>query len=111
MNDYLKQTLHIYERNKINFHSVLDWHLCHGIVVSCFDGFALGFYVSSEDPTIAVEMCHSDSLFVTMCCGNMHKCLEPFKDDFEYIIFQREFKNSPKLRGFSMKKFFNKLKK
>lgn len=111
MNEYIKSVLDIYRENDIDFNSVFNWHLLNGIIVCNHHGFAFGYYVNIDDPTANVPMHHSDSLFVTMCCGDMLKCLEPFVDDFSNIIFQREFKKSSRLRVFSMEKFFKKLKK
>jgi hypothetical protein len=110
MNEYLAKTIQIYEQHEIDFHGLLNWHLCHGVVISHFDGFAMGFYCRKEDPTSAVQFYHSDTLFVTMCCGDMQKCLESFKYDFEFITFQRSFKNSPRVRTYPMETFFKKLK-
>jgi hypothetical protein len=110
MNEYLEQSIKIYEHHGIDFHGLLNWHLCHGIVIASFDGFAMGYYTRREDPTNPSTIYHSDSLFVTMCCGNMQKCLESFKDDFDFIIFQRSFKNSPRVRAYPMQKFFKQLK-
>jgi len=39
----------------------------------------------------------------------MRKCLAAFQDDFEFIAFQRSFKNSPRVRTHSMKKFIKTL--
>ena len=110
MNEYLAKTIEIYEQNQIDFHGLLSWHLCHGIVVCNFNGFAMGFYVRKENPSEPVPLYHSDTLFVTMCCGDMQKCLESFEEDFEHICFQRSFKNSPRIRSYPMQKFFKQLK-
>jgi len=44
-----------------------------------------------------------------MCVGDMRKALQPFANDFEYIAFQREFKNSPRVRVYPMDKFITNL--
>jgi hypothetical protein len=109
MNEHLKQSIEIFEQHEINFHALFDWHLRHGIVVACSDGFAMGFYSHHEDSDSPVEIQYSDTLFVTMCCGNMQRCLAAFQDDFEFIAFQRSFKNSPMVRTYPMKKFIKTL--
>jgi len=109
MNEHLKQSIEIFNRHEINFLALFDWHLRHGIVVTCADGFAMGFYSHHEDSDSPVEIQYSDTLFVTMCCGSMRKCLAAFQDDFEFIAFQRSFKNSPRVRTHSMKKFIKTL--
>jgi hypothetical protein len=40
----------------------------------------------------------------------MRKALRKFRDDFEYIAFRREFKNSPRVRVHNMQQFYSKLK-
>lgn len=110
MNQPLKQVLEIYKRNGINFNQLLYWHLCFGIVVSDADSFALGFFSQAELPDQACEVHHSNTLFVTMYYGDMRKALRKFRDDFEYIAFQRDFKNSPRVRVYNMQQFYSKLK-
>ncbi len=110
MNENLGEVIKIYEHNQIDFHKLLYWHLCFGVVVSDADSFCLGFYANSEDPEKACEIHHSDTLFVTMHSGDMRKALEKFRHDFQYIAFRREFKGSPQVRVHSMDLFYSKLK-
>lgn len=109
MNQHLSKVIEIYEDAKVDFHSLLNWHLCHGIVVSDFDVFAMGFCVRKDDPTFPVPIYHSDTLFVTMYCGDMRKFLTPFIPDFEFIAFQRSFKNSPRMKVYPMDQIIKKL--
>lgn len=110
MNAHLATAINLYESHDIDFKSILDWHLCNGIVVCNNDTFAMCFHTDSEDIGSAVLYEHSDTLFVTMCCGDMVRGLSPFKDDYEHIAFQRGFKNSDRFRLLSMDKFYSKLK-
>jgi len=107
MNKSLKQATEIYGED---FHKLLYWHLCFGVVVSDADSFCFGFYSQEESPEQACEIHHSNTLFVTMCVGDMRKALRKFCDDFEYIAFKREFKNSPRVRIHDMQQFYSKLK-
>lgn len=107
----IQQAIEIYERNGIDFHSLFAWHLYHGIIFSNHEGFAMGFPSRQEDPDLLVGIEESDTLFVTMCCGNMQKCLSAFQNDFKFIAFRRSFKNSPMVRTYPMEKFINTLNK
>jgi hypothetical protein len=107
MNKPLEQAVKIYGDD---FHKLLYWHLCFGVVISDSECFALCFYSQGETPAQACEVHHSDTLFVTMCVGDMPESLRKFRDDFEYIAFQREFKNSPRVRVYDMQQFYSKLK-
>jgi hypothetical protein len=107
MNLHLAKATAIYDKD---FHKLLYWHLCFGVVVSDADSFAMCFYSQEESPDQACEIHHSNTLFVTMCAGDMRKALRKFRDDFEYIAFRREFKNSPRIRLYDMQQFYSKLK-
>jgi len=107
MNPHLEKATEIYDKD---FHKLLYWHLCFGVVVSDADSFAMCFYSQEESPDQACEIHHSNTLFVTMCAGDMRKALRKFRDDFEYIAFRREFKNSPRIRSYDMQQFYSKLK-
>lgn len=110
MNQPLKDVIEIYERNGINFNQLLYWHLCFGVVISDYDSFAMCFFSQSENPEKACEIHHSDTLFVTIHSGDMQKALERFKNNFEYIAFQRDFKGSPRVRVYNIQRFKSKLK-
>lgn len=110
MNQPLNQVSEIYKRDGIDFNQLIYWHLCFGFVVSDADSFAIGFFSQVGSPGQACEIYHSDTLFVTMHSGDMRKALRKFIDDFEYIAFQRDFKNSPKVRVYNMQQFYSKLK-
>jgi hypothetical protein len=107
MNRHLGEALKIYGKD---FHELLYWHLCFGVVISDAECFALCFYSQEETPDQACKVHHSNTLFVTMCVGDMRKSLGKFLDDFKYIAFQREFKNSPRVRVYNMQQFYSKLK-
>ena len=107
MNNHLEGATEIYGED---FHKLLYWHLCFGVVVSDADSFAMCFYSQEESAEQACEIHHSNTLFVTICAGDMRKALRKFRDDFEYIAFRREFKNSPRVRIHDMQQFYSKLK-
>jgi len=107
MNLHLAKATAIYGED---FHKLLYWHLCFGVVVSDADSFALCFYSQEGTPNQACEVHHSNTLFITMCVGDMRKSLRKFLDDFESIAFQRDFKNSPRVRVYNMQQFYSKLK-
>lgn len=110
MNQPLKQVSEIYERDGIDFNKLLYWHLCFGVVVSGADGFALGFFSQADSPEQACEVHHSDTLFVTMHSGDMRKALGRYTNEFQFLAFQRDFQNSPRIRVYDMDKFLSKLK-
>jgi hypothetical protein len=110
MNQHLAKAIALYEENDIDFQQLLTWHLCHGIVVCDHDSFSMCYFSDSESPETPCLFEHSDTLFVTICTGNMGKALRKFVDDFQYISFQRDFKNSHRLRCYDMHEFYNKLK-
>jgi hypothetical protein len=109
MNPHFTTALNLYESNNVDFQSLIGWHLCHGIVVSTPEVFAMGFHCYSSNPEKAVALEESDTLYVTICCGDMASGLKPFKDKYKYIAFRRDFKGSEYSRLLSMKKFHSKL--
>ena len=111
VNQPIQQAIKTYDRNQIDFHSLFAWHLYHGIIFNDHDGFAMGFPSRQEDPDLLVGIEESDTLFVTMCCGDMRKCLSAFQNDFKFIAFRRSFKNSPMVRTYPMEKFIKTLNK
>lgn len=110
MNVHLAAALNLYESNDIDLQSLIGWHLCYGIVLSTPKFFAFGFHSHSEEPEKAVAFEHSDTLYVTMCCGDMLSALQPLKDDYEYIAFTRDFKGSERVRLLDMEAFYLKLR-
>ena len=110
MNPHLAIALNLYESRNIDIQSLIGWHLCHGIVVSTPCAFAMGFHTSSKNLEEAVAFEESDTLYVTMCCGNMLDALKPFKNKYKYIAFRRDFKQSSRNRLLSMKAFYSKLR-
>jgi hypothetical protein len=71
----------------------------------------MGFRTNSANSDCPVGIEESDTLFVTMCCGDMQKCLSAFQNDFKFIAFRRSFKNSPMVRTYPMEKFIKTLNK
>jgi len=111
MNKHLQESIRKYKDHAMDMNDLISGHLEYGVVVCNHDSFALGYYSKSSDPTQAVLFDQSDTLFVTMCAGDMRKALEPFANDFDFISFQRLFKNSPSVRVYEMDKFITKLYK
>lgn len=110
MNVHLATALNLYESNDIDLQSLIGWHLSYGIVLSTPKVFALCFHSHSDTPDKAVAFEHSDTLYVTMCCGDMLSGLRPLKDDYEYIAFNRDFKGSERTRLLGMEAFYSKLR-
>jgi len=109
MNIHLANAIELYKSNDIDIQSLIGWHLCHGIVVSNPKVFALCFHSNSNDPEKAVSFEEADTLYVTMCCGDMASGLGVFRNDYDYISFRRDFKGSIRTRLLNMKKFYSKL--
>ena len=111
MNRFLHESIALHDTFGIDLADLLVWHLKYGIVISNYDSFSIGYFSVNSAPREAVYKKDANTLFVTMCAGDMKKALKPFQDDFQYIAFQRTFKNSPHVRVYDMKKFINKLNK
>lgn len=109
MNKHLQQIINEYKSYGGDFLPLLTWHLEHGIVVCDNDSFVVGHHSIDSDPERPVKFDKCNTLFVTFCSGDMIKALTKFKDDFQFISFQRDFKNSSRIRVYSMDKFYNKL--
>jgi hypothetical protein len=110
MNLHLATALNLYESNDIDLQGLIGWHLSYGIVLSTPKVFALCFHSHSDEPDKAVAFEHSDTLYVTMCCGDMLSGLCTLKDDYEYIAFNRDFKGSERTRLLGMEAFYSKLR-
>jgi len=110
MNPHLATAIGIYEKQGADFQKLLTWHLCHGVVICNPLVFALCHHADSKDLSGAVEFHHGDTLFVTFCAGDMRSGLAPFVPHYRFIAFQRQFKNSPRIRLLEMGDFFSKLK-
>jgi hypothetical protein len=110
MNQYLAKAYHDYTSEHENFEQLLSWHLCHGVVLCWSDVFAMGYYSDSNNPEQPVERHHADTLFVTYCAGDILTGLSVFQNQFDFISYRREFKDSNKLRLFDVKQFYSKLK-
>jgi|LakMenE18May11ns_1017448.scaffolds.fasta_scaffold9479519_2 hypothetical protein len=110
MNPHLAIALNLYESRNIDIQSLIGWHLCHGIVVSTPDVFALCFHSKSDDSEDAVLFEEADTLYVTICCGDMASGLRTLKDNYKYIAFRRDFKGSSRNRLLNMKTFYSKLR-
>ena len=68
------------------------------------------FFVNYENPMSAVVCDYANSLFVTYCAGSMRHCLKEFYSKFEFVIFQRDTKSSPRIRIWDYNKTFNRVK-
>lgn len=110
MNQYLAKALNDYSKHNANFTELLDWHLCHGFVLCRPECFAIGFFTNSSDPIHPSERHHADSLFVTYCAGEMPFVLEQFEGEFDFVVFQRQFKNNPSVRIWDYQKTLNRIK-
>lgn len=110
MNHHFKRAYDDYTNAGLDFQKLVSWHLCFGVVVSCDRFFAMGYPCDCQDPLQAVEPHHADTLFVTYATGDMRSALAPFVQDYDFIAFQRSFKNSDKLRSFNMSDFYSKLR-
>ena len=110
MNPHLETALKLYEQDDTDLQSLIGWHLAYGIVISTPKVFALCFHMDSETPGKAVAFEHSDTLYVTMCCGDMRSGLLPLKDDYQFIAFSRDFKGSERIRLLDMQAFYSKLR-
>ena len=106
----LESTIALYEENDIDFQQLLTWHLCHGVVVCDHDSFSMCYFSDSESPETPCLFERSDTLFVTICTGNMRRLLSEFYGQFKYVAFSRDFKNSPRIRVWDYKKTFNRVK-
>ncbi len=111
MNKHLQQAINEYKSHDIDLLPLLAWYLEHGIVVCDNDSFAIGHYSINSEPECAVVYHKCNTLFVMFCSGDMIKALTKFKDDFQFISFQRAFQNSCRFMVYSMDKFYSKLTK
>lgn len=109
MNQHIKKAYDDYTEEGHDFQKLVSWHLCFGIVLSCDRFFAIGYPCDSSNPTEVVEVHHADTLFVTYATGDMREALKPFASQFDYISFQRSFKNSDRIRLLDMDAFYSKL--
>jgi hypothetical protein len=110
MNQHLAKAFDDYSNHNTNFAHLLDWHLCHGFVLCRPECFAIGFFTHSSDPIQPTQRHHADSLFVTYCAGEMPFVMREFDGDFEFIVFQRQFKNNPSIRVWDYQKTLNRIK-
>lgn len=111
MNHLLELAIIKYKSYGYDLMEIIDWHLENGIVTCNEDVFAIGYYAIDSDPMTPVEYNKSNTLFGTMCVGNMRQFFNPFKSKFKFVSFQRSFNGSDRVRLYEMDKFFKKLKK
>lgn len=109
MNQYLEKAREVYESNGIGFQQLIAWHLLYGVVVCTPEVFVLGYYTDSKEIPKAVQREHSDTFFVTFVSGNMRKGFEQCGLDCDFLCFQREFKNSPRMRLYDINRIASKL--
>jgi hypothetical protein len=110
MNTHLATALTLYESNNIDFQHLIGWHLCNGFVLCRPECFAIGFFTNSIEPTESVTKDHANSLFVTYCAGRMPFLLKQFVGEFDFLVFQRQFKGSSSVRVWDYNKAFNRIK-
>jgi hypothetical protein len=110
MNPHLAKALNDYSTHNTNFTELLDWHLCHGFVLCRPECFAIGFFTDSNNPTQPSQRHHANSLFVTYCAGEMPFVLKQFDGEFDFVLFQRQFKNNPNVRIWDYNKTLKRIK-
>jgi hypothetical protein len=110
MNQHLAKAIAKYEEAGTKFTEIFNWHLCYGIVLCHHDYFAMAYFCDSSDPETSVLTHHADTLFATFIIGNMRKALDHFKGQFDFIAYQRSFKNSDRIRLLDMEYFYSKLR-
>lgn len=106
----LEIAIETYQKHGIDFHNLLSWHLCHGIVLSCDDVFLIGYGSKHEKPEEAVQLAEADTFFCTFCAGSMRFAWSLFHKSFKYAAFQREFDGSPRIRVYDSEKLMQKFK-
>ena len=110
MNKHLAKAFDDYSTHNTDFTRLLDWHLCHGFVLCRPECFAIGFFTHSSEPTTPTQRHHANSLFVSYCAGEMSFVANQFNGEFEFVVFQRCFKGSGKIRILDYQKTFNRIK-
>lgn len=110
MNQFLGIAIDKYQSNGVDFHQLLSWHLCHGVVLCDDRSFLLCYGSNSSNPDVAVQLDEADTFFCTFCAGDMRHAFELFYRRFKYVAFQREFDGSPRIRLYDSAKFMSKLK-
>jgi len=109
MHSPLAKSHEIYKAHDLDLQQAISWHLLYGFVVSSSDFFGIGYFCNRDDTSQATQKDSGDTLFCTMCSGNMKAAMKPFLGEFEYLAFQRSFKNSDKIRVYPMVDFYSKL--
>lgn len=107
MNQHLAKAIEFYGDD---LQQLLAWHLCHGFVLCRSECFAMGFFVNYKNPMSPVLRDGANSLFVTYCAGSMLHCLKEFKNEFQFVVFQRDTKSSPNVRIWDYQKTLNRVK-
>lgn len=110
MNELISKCKALYEENGENFIEILSWHFVNGIVLSDNRYFALAFPSYSSDPSTLVSFDKANCLTVCMFAGNMRKALTSQLKRFNFISFQRPYKNSPSTRVYNFNQFISKIK-
>ena len=109
INHHLKRSIELHESDGTDFAKLVTWHLCHGWVESNDRFFAMGYHSRNGSPEEPLSTEKADTVFCTMCAGDMRSAIEQFKG-FEYLAFRRGFQNSPHVRVYRMRDFIQKLK-
>jgi len=103
--------LSTYKENLIDFNNEIEYHLLNGIVLSNDKVFVFAIPCDSENLEIPVSIDNANCVFISMFTGDMIHAMDVFQDNFDFIAFKREFKNSNHTRFYSYSQFQNKLKK
>ena len=107
----LKEVLKVFNKNKISFNDLLQWHLLNGIVMSDDKSFVFAIPCDSEDLEIPVTIEKANCIFISMFSGDLVHSMKLLEDNFDFVAFKREFKNSNHIRMYSYHQFQSKLKK
>ena len=110
MNQHLAKAFYDYSAHNTDFTRLLDWHLCHGFVLCRPECLAIGFFTHSSEPSIPTQRHHANSLFVSYCAGEMPFVLQQFEGEFDFVVFQRQFKNQSSMRIWDYQKTLNRIK-
>jgi hypothetical protein len=106
----LQSVLHIYKENSIDFNYEIEFHLLNGIVFSDDKTFMFAIPCDSDNPEVPVPIDSANCIFISMLAGDMKHAMEAFQDQFDFIAFKRQFKNSNHTRFYSYTQFHKKLK-
>lgn len=108
-NEHIKTAIGLYATPHKSFHSVLSWHVLHGLVVVDSDHFFLGYFCRRDDVARPRLRCEADTLFVSYFGGNLRRAIPP--TDMPWIAWQRSFKGIDYVRTWSADRFNKHIQK